>query len=142
MEVSDVRRRLRSAIEDARRRVTERRARVDDATRAYERFLTNIAVPAFNQLAQALVAEGYRFKVNTPGQTVRLVPDRATEEFIEFALDSEHDSPAIVARTVRGRGRRMTSSERTIAEDLRIAELTEQDVVDVLCEELLPFLEK
>jgi hypothetical protein len=142
MEVSDVRRRLRGAIDDAKRRSAEHRARVDDATRAYEWFLTNIAIPAFQVLAQALVAEAHRFKVQTPGQTVRLVPDRASQDFIEFALDTERDTPAIVVRTARGRGRRMLSTERVIAEDLQIAELTDSEVIDILLHELAPFLEK
>ncbi len=142
MEVSDVRRRLRGAIEDARRRAAERRARVDEATRQYERFLADVAVPAFHTMIQALIGEGHRFKVQTPGQAVRLVPDRASEEFIELALDSDRDVPAVVARSVRGRGRRMLSTERSVGEGRPIADLTDEDVIAVLLEELLPFVER
>jgi len=142
MEVSDVRRRLRGAIEDAKRRVTERRRRVDEASRDYERFLTDIATPAFHMMAQALIGEGLRFKVHTPGQAVRLAPDRTTEDYIELALDSERDVPAVVARTIRGRGRRMISTERPIREGKRISELTDEDVIETLLEELLPFVER
>jgi sirohydrochlorin ferrochelatase len=142
MEVSDVRRRLRGAIEDARRRVAERRARADEATRAYERFLTEVAIPSFHMMAQALVGEGHRFKVHTPGQAVRLAPDRASEEYIEVALDTDRDVPAVVARSIRGRGRRMISSERPIGEHKAIAELGEEDVIATLLEELVPFVER
>ena len=142
MEVPDVRRRLRGAIDEARRRVADRRARVDEAARAYERFLNDVAVPIFHTMAQALTAEGHRFKVHTPGQAVRLVPDRATEEYIELSLDSEREPPAVVARSVRGRGRRVINRERAIGEDRPIADLTEEDVVSTLLDELVPFVEK
>jgi hypothetical protein len=142
MEVSDVRRRLRGAIEEARRRAVERRTRVDEATRAYERFLTEVAVPLFHMMAQALVGEGHRFKVHTPGQAVRLAPDRASEEYIEVALDTDREVPAVVARSVRGRGRRMVSSERPIGEHKAIADLGEEDVIATLLEELVPFVER
>lgn len=142
MEVSDVRRRLRGAIEDAKRRVADRRARVDEASRAYERFLSDVAVPAFHMMMQALIGEGHRFKVHTPGQAVRLVPDRTTDDYIEIALDTERDSPAVVARSIRGRGRRTISTERAIAEHKPIAELTDEDVIGALLEELAPFVER
>src|SRR4051794_19574279 len=142
MEVSDVRRQLRGAIEEARLRAAERRTRVDAATRAYDTFLTGVAVPIFHVFVQALVGEGHRFRVQTPGQAVRLVPDRPTEEYVELALDSERDVPAVVVRTIRGRGRRMLSTERPVGENVEIADLTEQDVVTVVLEELVPFLER
>jgi hypothetical protein len=142
MEVSDVRRRLRGGIDDAKRRAAERRLRVDDAVRQYERFLADIATPAFHAMAQALVGEGFRFKVQTPGQAVRLVPDRASEEYVEIALDTVRDVPAVMARSVRGRGRRMLSSERPVAEDRNISDLTDEDVVTALVEELIPFIER
>jgi hypothetical protein len=141
MEVSDVRRRLRGAIEDARRRVAERRARVDEASRSYERFLPDVAVPAFHKMVQALGGEGHRFKVQTPAHAVRLAPDRATDDHIELALDSDRDAPVLVARTTRGRGRRMISTERVVVEHKSIAETTEEDVIAVLLEELIPFIE-
>ena len=142
MEVSDVRRRLRGAVDDAKRRAAERRARVDEASRSYEQFLTGIAVPAFHTMIQALTGEGYRFKVQTPGQAVRLVPDRSTGDYIEVALDSDRDSPVVVARSTRGRGSRTLSTERIVNEHTAIADLTEDDVVTVLLEELLPFIER
>jgi hypothetical protein len=142
MEVSEVRQRIQRAIEDARRRVAERRTRIDDASKAYEQFLSVVAVPAFHKLSQALVGEGHRFKVQTPGQAVRLVPDRPTEDYIELAFDGERDAPGVVARTSRGRGRRTINTERAVAEDKPIADLTEEDVVAIVVEELLPFVER
>ena len=88
MEVSDVRRRIRGAIETARVRAAERRTRNDDAARAYEVFLTAVAVPAFHVVASALTGEGHRFNVITPGRAVRLSPERTSEDFIELSLDT------------------------------------------------------
>lgn len=142
MEVSDVRRRIRAAIEAARGRAAERRTRTDEASRAYEVFLETVAVPAFHTVASALTGEGHRFKVITPGRAVRLSPERSAEEFIELALDTERDAPAVVILSSRGRGRRMIGTERLLREDLPIAELAEEDVVAALLEELLPFIER
>jgi|SRR5690242_7529937 hypothetical protein len=142
MELSEIRRQVRGAIEDAKRRTAERRNRVAEATREYEQFLAGIAVPMFHGLAQALVGEGHRFKVNTPGQAVRLVPERSTEDHIEVALDSERDVPAVVVRAVRGRGRRMLSTERLLAERKRIGEISEQELLALVVEELVPFVER
>lgn len=142
MEVSDVRRRIRTAIEAARVRSAERRSRSDDASRAYDSFLDGIAVPAFHAVANALTGEGHRFNVSTPGRTVRLSPERSQEDFIELALDTERERPAVVLRSSRGRGRRMVSSERALREDLPIGELAEEDVVAAVIDEVIPFIER
>ena len=42
----------------------------------------------------------------------------------------------------RGRGRRMVSTERLLRDGGKIAELTEEDVVAALLDELLPFIER
>jgi hypothetical protein len=140
MEVSDVRRRLRGAIEQAKRRAAERRARVDQASREYEQFLSAIAVPATNSVAQALIGEGHRFKVQTPGQAVRLAAEFSPDDFLEISLDTDTDVPAVTVHTSRGRGRRSVESDRTLSG--RIGELTEEDVVTVLLEELIPLIER
>ena len=142
MEVSDVRRRIRSAIETARARRAEKRVRADEASRAYEPFLAAVAVPAFHSVAGALTGEGHRFNVITPAGTVRMSPERTSEDFIELALDTERERPAVVLRSARGRGRRMVASERTLREDLPIGELAEEDVVAALIDEAIPFIER
>jgi len=142
MEVSDVRRRLRGAIDEARRRTAERRARNDEAARAWEQILSGTAVPLFQTLASALVAEGYRFKVLTPGDTVRLSLERSAEEFVELALDTQRDEPALLVRSTHGRGRRMLSSERIVREGAAVATVTEDDLISAVLEELVPFVER
>src|SRR5205085_618075 len=99
MEVSDVRRRLRGAIEDAKRRSAERRARVDEASRAWEEVLTTTVVPAAHTMASALTGEGHRFKVVTPAGAVRLALERSAEEFVEVSLDTERQVPAMLVRS-------------------------------------------
>ena len=142
MEISEVRRRLRAAIEKARRESAERRARTDAAARDYETFLAERASPVFHQLAAALTAEKHKFKVFTPAGSIRLAAERSADEFIELGLDDSSDPPAVIGRTTRGRGRRSVSSERTLKDDARIADLTEEDVLTFLLEEITRLIER
>ena len=142
MEVSEVRRRVRAAVEQARRQAAERRTRTDDAARAYEQFLTRIAVPAFHLVATALAGEGHRFKVFTPAGTVRLSAERSADDYVELALDADRDRSTVIVRVNRGRGRRLISSEREVKPGKGIAELSEEDVIDTVLEELAPFVER
>jgi hypothetical protein len=140
MEVSDVRRRLRTAIDEARRSAGERRQRKDEAVRAWERALETVITPAFHQLASALTAEGYRFKTVTPGTTVRLVPERGGEQFVEIALDTDGDEPLVMIRSAHGRGRRMIARERALASGTAIDALTDAGIASAVIDELAPFL--
>ena len=140
MEVSEVRRRLRAAIDQARRDAAQRRERVDTANREYDQFLAQVAVPTFQTIANVLVAEGHRFTVNTPAGSVRLASERSGEDFIELALDTSHDPPVVVVRTSRGRGSRQLNAERPITTP--ISSLTDSDVVQMVVEEIPPFVER
>ena len=142
MEVSDVRRRLRAAIEGAKVSAAERRARTAEASRAYDEILETVAVPAFHSVVNALVGEGHRFKVTTPGRAARLSPERAPGDFIELSLDTERDTPAVLLFASRGRGRRVVATERILREGSQIAELTEEEIVSALLDELIPFIER
>jgi hypothetical protein len=142
MEVSEVRRRLRAAIVSARAGAQARRERSDAASRAYEAFLSERAVPLFHTFANALVAEGFRFKVFTPAGSVRLASDSGGENYIELALDTSGDTPQVLGRSSRGRGRRLVTAERPVKEGADIASLTEEDVMDYLVEEIQPFIAK
>jgi hypothetical protein len=140
MDVSDVRRRLRGAIEKSRQQAAERRVRSDAAARDYEEFLARKAVPLFHQLASALVADGHHFKVFSPAGSVRLASDRSPEEFVELTLDTDADPPQVIGRTSRGRGRRMITAERPIEEHTPIAALTEEQVLAFVVGELVSLL--
>ena len=142
MEVSEIRRRLRASIEAARRDAQERRARVDIARHDYEEVLRDRSVPLFHTVASALVAEGHRFKVFTPADSVRLSSETSGEDYIEIALDTSVDPPVVMGRTSRGRGRRQVTSERPVREDIPIDQLSDEDVLAFLLAELTPFLER
>src|SRR5712692_2175882 len=142
MEISEVRKRVLETIDRAKRRAAERRARADDASREYERFLERAATPIFRQIAQALRAAGYPFSVFTPGGSVRLMSDRSSEDYIELALDTTGREPMVVGHTRRGRGGRVVEAERPIAEGKAIGDLTDADVLDFVVKELEPFVEK
>jgi hypothetical protein len=142
MEVSEVRRRLRGAIDKAKQGAADRRARTDAAARDYEVFLEQRAVPVFHQLAAALTAEGHLFEVFTPATSVRLASERSPEQFIEIVLDDTSDPPTVVGRTTRGRGRRMITSERALQGGAPVADLTEEDVLTFLLEEIVGLVER
>jgi hypothetical protein len=140
MDIADVRRRLRGAIEAARRDAADRRARVDLAERDYQAFLAERAVPVFHDFANALTAEGHPFKVFTPARSVKLAADRSGEDFIELELDTVQDPPQVTGRSSRGRGRHMVTSERPVREHAAIADLTEEDVLGFLLSEIVHFV--
>ena len=140
MEVSEVRRRLRAAIDQARRDAVLRRERADTVSREYDQFLAQVAIPTFQTIANVLVAEGHRFAVFTPAGSVRLASERSGEDFIELALDTSHDPPVVTVRTSRGRGRGQLTSERSVATS--VASLTDSDVVQMVVDEIRPFVER
>jgi hypothetical protein len=142
VDVPDVRRRVRAAIERARQDALARRERSDGAARAFEEFLGGRAVPVFQMLASALVAEGHRFKVHTPAGSVRLASDRASDDFIELTLDSTQDPPAVVGIISHGRGRRNVTRERPLPKGDAIDAISEEDVLEFVLAEIGPFVER
>lgn len=142
METSDVRRRLRGAIEQAKRRAADRRAVADEASRVWAERLPEVVVPAFQAVLNALSGDGFKFSLSTPGGTARLSPERSSAEFVEVALDTNRELPGVIVRSTRGRGSRTIESERVVAEGPEIAELTQDAVIGVLIEEVVPFIER
>jgi hypothetical protein len=142
MDVPEVRRRVRAAIERARREAVSRRERSDAASRAYDELLATRAVPIFHQLASALVAEGHRFKVLTPAGSVRLSAEGAPDNYIELTLDAADDPPTVLGRTSIARGRRAMTKERPVRDGVAIADLTESDISDFVLSEILPLVER
>ena len=142
MEISELRRRLRSALDQARRNAIVRRERSEAAARQYDVFLSSIAVPVVQQFASVLSGEGHHFSVATPAGTVRLSAAGSAEDYIEIALDTSEDPPEVVGRTNRGRGRRMITSERPVRERTAVDELNEEDVVAFLLTEIIPFISR
>jgi hypothetical protein len=142
LEVSEVRRRLRQAIDRARRDAAARRVEQDRAAADYERFLESTAGPVFRLFLSALRGEGYLFKIFTPAGTLRLASEKSAEDFIEVALDDQSHPPVVLGRTSLARGRRVTTSERPIREGAPISQLTQEDVLAFLVAEIAPFVER
>jgi hypothetical protein len=142
MDIPDIRRRVRAAIDQARRDAAGRRERSDAASRAYDQFLATCAVPAFNTLAAALVAEGHRFKVFTPAGSVRLASERSPDDYLEITLDSSEDPPVVLGRTSLSRGRRAMTRERPVREGAAPDVLTDEDVVTFAVSEVTSLIER
>src|SRR5262249_33157853 len=140
MEISDVKRRVTEAIDRAKRTAAERRARADEASREYDAFLADLAVPLFRQIANVLRARGYLFSVATPGGSVRLQSDSAAGDYIELLLDSSGD-PRVLIHSGRARGRRIVESERPIGSS-PIRELKEEDVLEAVLKDLESLAER
>ena len=140
MDVALIRKRLKSEIEQARRTAAERRDRAKAANRAYDAFLSDIAIPVFRQVATVLRAEGISFEVQTPLGGVRLAADRSRDEGIALELDASHDPPHVVLSTTRTWGSRVLQDERAVKENTSVERLTEEDLLERLLEELRPWL--
>jgi hypothetical protein len=139
MEVSDIRKRILATLERAKHQAAERRARSDDAARAYSTFLDTIAVPMCRQVANVLRAERYPYGVFTPAGSVKLVSDRTAEDSIEILLDTSGAEPRVMGHTSRSRGGRVVQSERPVGDP---ATLTEIDLLEFLLKELEALVER
>jgi len=139
-DVGVVRKRVRFAIDAARRDQAERRGRAAEAAKAFEVFLDSAAAPAFRMMANVLKAEGLAFDVMTPSGGVRLNSDRNRDDAIELELDSSVDPPEPLVTITRARGSRVVRKERPVKPGTPLAQLTEDDVVEMLIDELRPWL--
>jgi hypothetical protein len=141
MEISLVRKRLHEAMARARQHAADRRARADAASQAFDRFLVDTAVPLMRQIANVLRAEGYLFSVSTPAGSVRLLSDKDAADFIELSLDGSADTPHVVARVSRTRGRRIIDVEHVVASGHPEA-IDEEQLLTFVLKELEPFVER
>ena len=142
IETSELRKRLRAAIDQSRRAAAARRAQLDAAAAAYNGFLETVAGPIAHVLANALLAEGYKFTVFTPSGGLRLASAKNAEDFIEFALDTSQAEPFVVLRVNQARGRRVLQHEQPVKGRTAVERLTEEDVLQALLEEIGPFVER
>ena len=126
----------------ARDRAKQRRQKADEAEKAYEKFLDQLAAPLARQIANALRAEGYAFTVSTPGRGLRVSLDQGRDDYIELALNSETEQPTVVGRIRRTRGSRTIDEERPIKPGAGPNEVTEDDLLEFLVRALEPWLER
>jgi hypothetical protein len=132
MDIPDIRRRLRLALDQARKASAERRARADLAAASYDAFLRDIAIPVFRMFANVAKAEGHGFAVFTPAGGVRLASERHGDDFMEIWLDTSLDPPAVSTRVSRTRGGDLTTREALLRPDAPINALTDEDVLGFL----------
>jgi hypothetical protein len=137
MDVSELRKRILHALDDARREADGRRQSRSDAEKHWDRFLPDTAVPLFRQAAAVLKAEGHPFTVNAPASSVRIVSDGSAETFLEVVLDSSEGSPQMIGRLSISRGRgRQSLDERPIAPGKTAVDVTEDDLARFLVAEV------
>ena len=142
MDVGDIRKRVRHTIDESRRAAAARRRRVTEAERDGAGILTDVAAPLFTVVAAALKAEGYRFRVLTPAGAVRLASESSADDYIEVALDTLRDPPALVVRVSRAWGRRVLVDDAILREAEAIRELTAEDLLEFTLTRLGPFVER
>lgn len=133
MDVSDLRKSILRALDNARKEAATRRTSVDEASAAYATFLETVAVPLLRQAQSVLKAERQAFTVHTPAGSARLASDSAPETFLEITLDSTGARPQVLGRISLARGRQgVVVDERPIGPETPIAQLGESDVADFL----------
>ena len=142
IETSELRKRVRAAIDQSRRAAAARRSQLDEAAAAYHQLLESTAAPLAHMLVNVLRAEGYSFTVFTPNGGLRFGSAKSAEDFIEFALDTSQAEPFVILRINQARGRRVLQHERPLKGRTPVNQLTEEDVLQALLEELGPFVER
>jgi hypothetical protein len=137
MDVSELRKRILHALDAARKDAVTRRTEVDEAARAYEQFLENVAGPLLKQAQAVLRAEQQLFTVHTPAGSIRLVSDSAPQTFVEFVLEVSPRVPQVIGRVSLTRGRQgVVVEERPLAPGKPVAALTEDDMAQFLVTEI------
>src|SRR3989304_3864538 len=115
MDVSDLRRRILRALDEARHEAAAKRSEKDAAQIAYDEFLTRVAVPLLRQAQDILKAERQGFTVHTPPGSARLSADGSPETFVEFTLDAAGAGPQGLGRVSLARGlKRVVIEERPL----------------------------
>ena len=142
IEISELRKRLRHAIDERRKATVTRRAALDAAAAAYTDLLDMTATPLVQKLANALRAEGHNFTVFTPNGGLRMALAKSADDFIEFALDTSQDEPFVTLQVNRSRGRRVVQHERPVKGRTAVDRLSEEDVLQALLDEIAPFVER
>jgi len=142
IETSELRKRLRAAIDQSRRAAASRRTQIDQAAAAYKVFLEETVAPLAHSLVNVLLAEGFAFTVFTPNGGLKLALSRSADDYIEFGLDTSEAEPFAILRVNQSRGRRVLQHERPIKGRTPVDQLTEEDVLRAVLEELTPFVER
>jgi hypothetical protein len=142
LELVQIRRRVQHRLADIKRAAAERRDKVAAAERAYEAFLAAVATPLVNAVAQSLSAEGYAYRVTTPGGAVRMASDRSSRTYVEIRLDTAGREPQIVAEIGRERGSRVFADERPVCQGVAIEAITDEQLLEELLSLMADLIER
>lgn len=137
VDVSDLRKRILRALDEARKDATSRRGVVDEASQAYQAFLETHVIPLLKQAVQVLRAEKHLFTLNTPADGPRIASDVSSNTYLEFALDSTGAVPQVIGRVSLAHGRQgRIVEERPLVPGKPVADVTEDDVAMFLVTEI------
>jgi hypothetical protein len=142
LDLGEVRRQLRLAIEETKRAAAAHRAEVDEAGRSFEFLLEHVAGPLFRQFTSALRAEGLLFRVITPGGAVRIEAERSADNFLELVLDTARHPVALLLRRRYTRGHQIFTDDRAIAEGPDLSGVTPAQLLAALMDAVTPFIER
>ena len=142
MEIGQIRRRVQARLTDIRRAAAGRRERAGTAERAYAVFLAGVATPTLTAVAQSLAAEGYPYRVTTPGNAVRMSADRSNRTYLELRLDTAGEVPRVVSEVGRERGSRVFADERPICEGTAIEAITDEQLLEAILEAMAELIER
>jgi predicted secreted protein len=142
METDQIRRRVQARLADLKRAAVERRGQVAAAERAYATFLAEVATPTVNAVAQSLSAEGYPYRVTTPGGAVRMSSHRSNRTYLELRLDTAAAAPQVVAEVGRERGSRVFADERPVCEGTAIEAITDEQLLAAILEAMADLIER
>jgi hypothetical protein len=142
LEVSQVNKRVRSAIEQARSRAQSRRNATASAEKAFAVFLETVATPVSRQVVNALKVSNIAFTLGTPGGGLRLAAERGRDDYVEFVLDSSGELPQAAGRVSVTRGSRTIDEVLPVKSGTAIEDLTDEDVLEFLVRALEPWLER
>jgi hypothetical protein len=142
MEPDQIRRRVQARLADIKRASAERRESVAAAERAYEKFLADVATPTVTAVAQSLSAEGYPYRVTTPGGAVRMSSERSGRTYLEVRLDTAGASPQLIAEVGRERGSRVLADERPICQRMAIDAITDELLLAAIIDAMAELIER
>ena len=142
MEIVQIRRLVQARLADIKRAAAERREKVAAAERAYGTFLASVATPTISAVAQSLSAEGYPYRVTTPGSAVRMSSDRSSRAYLEVRLDTAGATPQLLAEVGRERGSRVFTDEHPICRGLPIDVVTDEQLLNELLSLMSEMIER
>ena len=142
IDLGEVRRQLRLAIEAAKRDAAAHRRDADEAAASFAFLLEHVAVPLFRQFTSALRAEGLLFRVVTPAGAVRIEAERSADNFLELSLAAAQRPIALLLRRGYTRGHHVYTDDRVMAEGADFSGVTPANLLAALLDAATPFIER